>query len=165
MVYFHLTDDLWKYNWSNYYIYFSRQFLFFSEWDIVLSCARYDTLWYFGIICVGCHFVFCSRICYCSLHICSIFRPFEVPILLIVIFEITYLVHKRRSVNFCAMYFDEGVRWEHVLFPYVTCCTFLTPDWLADQYAFYHRRLTLLISFYFFLQNSKNGLYKLHTTK
>mmetsp|Transcript_15052 Transcript_15052/g.30623 ORF Transcript_15052/g.30623 Transcript_15052/m.30623 type:complete len:484 (-) Transcript_15052:273-1724(-) len=37
-------------------------------------------------------------------------QTFEVPILLIVIFELTYLVHKRRSVNFCGMYFDEGRR-------------------------------------------------------
>lgn len=39
-----------------------------------------------------------------------VLQPFIVPILLIVIFELTYLVHKRRSVNFCGMYFDEGVR-------------------------------------------------------
>lgn len=43
-------------------------------------------------------------------------RAFEVPILLIVVFEITYLVHKRRSVNFCGMYFDEGVRVKNVAF-------------------------------------------------
>ncbi|KAL3797846.1 hypothetical protein HJC23_006884 [Cyclotella cryptica] len=39
-----------------------------------------------------------------------ILQPFEVPILLVVMFELTYLVHKRRSVNFCGMYFDEGRR-------------------------------------------------------
>ncbi len=39
-----------------------------------------------------------------------VLQTFEVPILLIVIFELTYLVHKRRSVNFCGMYFDEGRR-------------------------------------------------------
>ena len=39
-----------------------------------------------------------------------ILQCFEVPILLIVIFEVTYLIHKRRSVNFCGMYFDEGRR-------------------------------------------------------
>lgn len=39
-----------------------------------------------------------------------ILQPFEVPILLIVVFELTYLAHKRRSVNFCGMYFDEGRR-------------------------------------------------------
>ena len=39
-----------------------------------------------------------------------ILQTLEVPILLIVTFEITYLVHKRRSVNFCGIYFDEGVR-------------------------------------------------------
>lgn len=37
-------------------------------------------------------------------------QTFEVPILLIAVFELTYLVHKRRSVNFCGMYFDEGRR-------------------------------------------------------
>ena len=39
-----------------------------------------------------------------------ILQPFEVPFLLIVTFEVTYLIHKRRSVNFCGMYFDEGRR-------------------------------------------------------
>jgi hypothetical protein len=39
-----------------------------------------------------------------------ILQTLEVPILLIVTFEITYLVHKQRSVNFCGIYFDEGVR-------------------------------------------------------
>lgn len=39
-----------------------------------------------------------------------VLQTVEVPILLVVTFEITYLVHKRRSVNFCGMYFDEGVR-------------------------------------------------------
>lgn len=32
------------------------------------------------------------------------------------IFEITYLVHKKRSVNFCGMYFDEGVRVNNTAF-------------------------------------------------
>jgi len=45
-----------------------------------------------------------------------VLQAFEVPILLIVIFEITYLVHKRRSVNFCGMYFDEGVRIKSTAF-------------------------------------------------
>lgn len=31
-------------------------------------------------------------------------------------FEITYLVHKKRSVNFCLMYFDEGVRVKNTAF-------------------------------------------------
>lgn len=39
-----------------------------------------------------------------------ILQPFEVPLLLMVVFELTYLVHKSRSVNFCGMYFDEGRR-------------------------------------------------------
>jgi len=39
-----------------------------------------------------------------------VLQTFEVPILLIVMFEVTYLIHKRRSVNFCGMYFDEGRR-------------------------------------------------------
>ncbi|KAL9179898.1 hypothetical protein ACHAXT_007868 [Thalassiosira profunda] len=45
-----------------------------------------------------------------------VLQAFEVPILLIVIFEITYLVHKRRSVNFCGMSFDEGVRVKNTAF-------------------------------------------------
>ena len=39
-----------------------------------------------------------------------VLQTFQVPILLIVMFEVTYLIHKRRSVNFCGMYFDEGRR-------------------------------------------------------
>lgn len=39
-----------------------------------------------------------------------VLQTFEVPILLVVMFEVTYLIHKRRSVNFCGMYFDEGRR-------------------------------------------------------
>jgi hypothetical protein len=39
-----------------------------------------------------------------------VLQALEVPILLVVVFELTYLVHKRRSVNFCGMYFDEGRR-------------------------------------------------------
>jgi len=39
-----------------------------------------------------------------------VLQAFEVPILLVVMFEVTYLIHKRRSVNFCGMYFDEGRR-------------------------------------------------------
>lgn len=34
----------------------------------------------------------------------------QVPMLLMVIFEVCYLIHKRRSVNFCGMFFDEGRR-------------------------------------------------------
>lgn len=45
-----------------------------------------------------------------------VLQTFEVPILLIVVFEITYLVHKRRSVNFCGMLFDEGVRVKNTRF-------------------------------------------------
>ena len=32
----------------------------------------------------------------------------QVPILLVTVFELTYLVHKRRSVSFYWMHFDEG---------------------------------------------------------
>jgi len=39
-----------------------------------------------------------------------VLQPFEVPLLLVVVFELTYLVHKSRSVNFCGMDFDEGRR-------------------------------------------------------
>lgn len=45
-----------------------------------------------------------------------VLQTFIVPILLITMFEITYLVHKRRSVNFCGMYFDEGVRLNNTAF-------------------------------------------------
>lgn len=39
-----------------------------------------------------------------------ILHPFVTPILLMTTFEITYLVHKRRSVNFLGIKFDEGRR-------------------------------------------------------
>jgi len=39
-----------------------------------------------------------------------IFHPFIVPSILMTTFEITYLVHKRRSVRFCGIQFDEGRR-------------------------------------------------------
>ena len=43
---------------------------------------------------------------------CSVFvlQPIVVPILLLLTFEITYVLHKRRSVNFCGIQFDEGRR-------------------------------------------------------
>eukprot|EP00591_Stephanopyxis_turris_P012865 CAMPEP_0195518096 /NCGR_PEP_ID=MMETSP0794_2-20130614/12227_1 /TAXON_ID=515487 /ORGANISM="Stephanopyxis turris, Strain CCMP 815" /LENGTH=286 /DNA_ID=CAMNT_0040647007 /DNA_START=380 /DNA_END=1240 /DNA_ORIENTATION=- len=37
-----------------------------------------------------------------------------VPILLNAIYEVTYLVHKRRSVNFCGLFFDEGKRVKYI---------------------------------------------------
>lgn len=37
-----------------------------------------------------------------------VLQALQVPVFLVVIFELTYLVHKRRSVNFCGMSFDEG---------------------------------------------------------
>jgi len=39
-----------------------------------------------------------------------VLQAFIVPILLVVIFEVCYLVHKRRSVNFCGILFDRGQR-------------------------------------------------------
>jgi len=42
--------------------------------------------------------------------IITILPAFKVPMLLVTIFELTFLVHKRRSVNFCGIYFDEGRR-------------------------------------------------------
>ena len=42
-------------------------------------------------------------------------QAMEVPILLVVTFELTYLVHKRRGVNFCGMYFDEGRRLNNII--------------------------------------------------
>uniref|UniRef100_A0A7S4RTW4 Transmembrane protein n=2 Tax=Ditylum brightwellii TaxID=49249 RepID=A0A7S4RTW4_9STRA len=44
------------------------------------------------------------------IQIVYVIQAFEVPILLQSTFETCYLVHKRRSVNFCGMYFDEGRR-------------------------------------------------------
>jgi hypothetical protein len=44
------------------------------------------------------------------LHFVSACITLEVPMLLLATFEIMYLVHKRRSVNFCGMFFDEGQR-------------------------------------------------------
>lgn len=35
-------------------------------------------------------------------------QAIQVPIYLVTIFELTYLIHKRRSVHFLGMYFDEG---------------------------------------------------------
>jgi len=42
-------------------------------------------------------------------------QALEVPILLVVSFELTYLVHKKRGVNFCGMYFDEGRRVQKII--------------------------------------------------
>eukprot|EP00520_Triparma_pacifica_P012691 CAMPEP_0118654804 /NCGR_PEP_ID=MMETSP0785-20121206/12586_1 /TAXON_ID=91992 /ORGANISM="Bolidomonas pacifica, Strain CCMP 1866" /LENGTH=380 /DNA_ID=CAMNT_0006547491 /DNA_START=110 /DNA_END=1252 /DNA_ORIENTATION=- len=39
-----------------------------------------------------------------------VLHPFIVPSILMTSFEITYLVHKRRSVKFCGIQFDEGRR-------------------------------------------------------
>jgi hypothetical protein len=43
-----------------------------------------------------------------ALKVVFFLQALEVPIFLVTIFELTYLVHKRRSVHFCGMYFDEG---------------------------------------------------------
>lgn len=37
-----------------------------------------------------------------------VLQAMQVPIFLVTIFELTYLIHKRRSVHFLGMYFDEG---------------------------------------------------------
>lgn len=37
-----------------------------------------------------------------------VLQAIQVPIYLVTIFELTYLIHKRRSVHFLGMYFDEG---------------------------------------------------------
>lgn len=39
-----------------------------------------------------------------------VLQPIVVPILMLLTFEITYILHKRRSVNFCGIQFDEGRR-------------------------------------------------------
>jgi len=44
------------------------------------------------------------------LKIVFVLQAFQVPILLVTIFELTYIVHKRRSLNFCGLKFDEGRR-------------------------------------------------------
>jgi len=38
------------------------------------------------------------------------FHAGVIPVILIISFEVCYMVHKRRSVNFCHIYFDEGRR-------------------------------------------------------
>jgi len=42
------------------------------------------------------------------LKIVFVLQAAQIPIYLVTIFELTYLVHKRRSVHFCGMFFDEG---------------------------------------------------------
>ena len=42
------------------------------------------------------------------LKIIFVMQAMQVPILLVTVFELTYLVHKRRSVSFFWMHFDEG---------------------------------------------------------
>lgn len=42
------------------------------------------------------------------LQILFVLQAIQVPIYLVTIFELTYLIHKRRSVHFLGMYFDEG---------------------------------------------------------
>mmetsp|Transcript_16345 Transcript_16345/g.33298 ORF Transcript_16345/g.33298 Transcript_16345/m.33298 type:complete len:343 (-) Transcript_16345:52-1080(-) len=39
-----------------------------------------------------------------------VLHPFIVPTLIMVTFEMAYIVHKKRSVNFCGIQFDEGRR-------------------------------------------------------
>mmetsp|Transcript_4670 Transcript_4670/g.5359 ORF Transcript_4670/g.5359 Transcript_4670/m.5359 type:complete len:357 (+) Transcript_4670:214-1284(+) len=43
-----------------------------------------------------------------ALQIMFVLQAMIVPIYLLTIFELTYLIHKRRSVHFMGMYFDEG---------------------------------------------------------
>jgi len=49
------------------------------------------------------------------LKVVFVLQAFQVPILLVTIFELTYIVHKRRSVNFCGLYFDEGRRVQSII--------------------------------------------------
>ena len=46
----------------------------------------------------------------------------QVPIYLVTIFELTYLIHKRRSVHFLGMYFDEGRLGKRVKGVFSTPC-------------------------------------------
>lgn len=48
------------------------------------------------------------------LNFVFVLQALQVPVFLVVIFELTYLVHKRRSVHFCGMSFDEGRLGERV---------------------------------------------------
>lgn len=49
------------------------------------------------------------------LKVVFVLQALEVPLLLMTEFELTYLVHKRRSVNFCWMFFDEGRRVSSII--------------------------------------------------
>jgi len=49
------------------------------------------------------------------LKVVFVLQAFQVPILLATIFELTYIIHKRRSVNFCGLYFDEGRRVQSII--------------------------------------------------
>lgn len=42
------------------------------------------------------------------LRIIFVLQATQVPVFLLALFELTYLVHKKRSVHFCGMFFDEG---------------------------------------------------------
>lgn len=42
------------------------------------------------------------------LKVVFVLQAMQVPILLVTVFELTYFVHKRRSVSFFGMHFDEG---------------------------------------------------------
>jgi len=49
------------------------------------------------------------------LKVVFVLQALEVPLLLMTEFELTYLVHKKRSVNFCWMFFDEGRRVSSII--------------------------------------------------
>lgn len=49
------------------------------------------------------------------LKVVFVLQAFQVPILLATMFELTYIIHKRRSVNFCGLYFDEGRRVQSII--------------------------------------------------
>lgn len=51
-----------------------------------------------------------TQVQFVIIQVLTALQTTEVPILLLTTFEVCYLIHKRRSVNFCGMFFDEGHR-------------------------------------------------------
>lgn len=56
------------------------------------------------------------------LEVLFVLQAMQVPIYLVTIFELTYLIHKRRSVHFLGMYFDEGRLGKRVKGVFSTPC-------------------------------------------
>mmetsp|Transcript_6434 Transcript_6434/g.9350 ORF Transcript_6434/g.9350 Transcript_6434/m.9350 type:complete len:345 (+) Transcript_6434:168-1202(+) len=56
------------------------------------------------------HFIKSGNADNAGLKTIFVLTSFEIPCMLIVVFELSYLIHKRRSVYFCGIFFDEGRR-------------------------------------------------------